>query len=210
MEGKKNIFIHDDHGCKATAMTPQELLRHLKNEDDSTHTAISIYLESLHSFSQGHAGQNHGVNSKKKPDSDEKEKEEEEREEEKEEVAAKKKPDSDEKEKEEEEMEEEEEEVAAKKKQDSDEEGKEKEERDQEEGEVADALDSNDVSCEQVDTYACDHAKQGIETQIASDNHTESVSKGIDGCESAKNEPDDIEKDDTDVTGQKEVMGGSV
>jgi hypothetical protein len=36
------------------------------------------------------------------------------------------------------------------------------------------------------------------------------VSEGIDGCESAKNEPDDIEKDDTDVTGQKEVMGGSV
>ena len=32
----------------------------------------------------------------------------------------------------------------------------------------------------------------------------------MDGCESAKNEPDDIEKDDTDVTGQKEVMGGSV
>ena len=71
-------------------MTPQEqLLRHLKNEGDSTHTAISIYLETLHSFSQGHAGQNLGVNSKKKPDSDEKEKEEEEREEEEEEVAAK-------------------------------------------------------------------------------------------------------------------------
>jgi hypothetical protein len=66
------------------------------------------------------------------------------------------------------------------------------------------------VSCEQVDTYACDHSKQGIETQIASDNHTDSVSEGIDGCESAKNEPDDIEKDDTDVTRQKEVMGGSV
>ncbi len=38
----------------------------------------------------------------------------------------------------------------------------------------------------------------------------DSVSEGIDGCESAKNEPDDIEKDDTDVTRQKEVMGGSV
>jgi hypothetical protein len=35
------------------------------------------------------------------------------------------------------------------------------------------------------------------------------VSEGIDGCESAKNEPDDIEKDDTDVTGHNEVMGGS-
>ncbi len=90
MEGKKNIFINDDHGCKATAMTPQELLRHLKNEGESTHTAISIYLETLNSFSQGHAGQNPGVNSKKKPDSDEKEKEKEEREEEEEDVAAKK------------------------------------------------------------------------------------------------------------------------
>jgi hypothetical protein len=98
---KKNIFIHDDHGCKATAMTPQELLRHFKNEGDSTHTAISIYLETLHSLSQGHAEQNPGVNSKKKPDSDEKEKEEEEREEEEENIAAKKKPDSDEEEKEE-------------------------------------------------------------------------------------------------------------
>jgi hypothetical protein len=111
---------------------------------------------------------------------------------------------------EEEREEEEEEEVAAKKKQDSDEEGKEKEKRDQKEVEVAAALDSNDVSHEQVDTYACDHAKQGIEIQIASDNYTGSVSDGIDGCESAKNEPDDIEKDDTDVTGQNEVMGGSV
>jgi hypothetical protein len=36
------------------------------------------------------------------------------------------------------------------------------------------------------------------------------VSEVIDGCESAKNVLDDIEKDDTDVTGQKEVMGGSV
>ncbi len=85
---KKNIFINDDHGCKATAITPQELLRHLKNEGDSTHTAITIYLETLHSFSQGHAGQNPGVNSKKKPDLNEEEKEEEEREEEEEEVAA--------------------------------------------------------------------------------------------------------------------------
>ncbi len=32
----------------------------------------------------------------------------------------------------------------------------------------------------------------------------------MDGCQSAKNILDDIEKDDTDVTGWKEVMGGSV
>jgi hypothetical protein len=133
---EKNIFIDDDHGCKATAMTPQELLKHLKNESDSTYTAISIYLQKLNTFSQGHVRQDPGVNSKKKPDSDEEEKEEEEREEEEEELAA--------------------------------------------------ALDSNDVSREQVDTYACDHAKQGLETQIASDNHKDPVSEVIDGCQSAK------------------------
>ena len=68
-------------------MAPQELLRHLKNEGDSTHTVISIYLQTLNSFSQSHARQDPGVNSKKKPDSDEEEMEEEEREEEEEEVA---------------------------------------------------------------------------------------------------------------------------
>jgi hypothetical protein len=35
------------------------------------------------------------------------------------------------------------------------------------------------------------------------------VSEGIDGCKFAKNVPDDIVKDDTDVTGQKEAIGGS-
>ncbi len=131
-----------------------------KNEGDSTHTAIFVYLETLNSFSRGHARQDLGVNSKKEPNSDEEKKEEE--------------------------------------------------ERDKEEEEVAAALDSNDVSHVQVDTYACDHAKQGLETQIASDNHKDPVSEVIDGCESAKNVLDDIEKDDTDVIGQKEVMGGSV
>jgi hypothetical protein len=158
--GKKNIFINDDHGCKATAMTPQELLKNLKNEGDSTHTVISIYLQTLNTFSQGHVRQDPGVNYKKKPDSDEEEKEEEEREEEEEEVAA--------------------------------------------------ALDSNNFSREQVDTYACDHSKQGLETQIASETHKNLVSEDTDGCESAKNVLDNIEKDGTDVTGQKEVMGGSV
>jgi hypothetical protein len=36
------------------------------------------------------------------------------------------------------------------------------------------------------------------------------VSENTDGCESSKNVADDIEKDVTDITGQKEVMGGSV
>jgi hypothetical protein len=58
-------------------MTPQELWKHLKTIGDSTHTAMSIYLQTSNSFSQGHVRQDHGVNSKKKPDSDEEEKEEE-------------------------------------------------------------------------------------------------------------------------------------
>jgi hypothetical protein len=76
--------------------------------------------------------------------------------------------------------------VNSKKKTDSDEEEKEEEKREDEEEELAAALDSNDVSDEQVDTHACDHAKQGLETQIASDNHKDPVSEVIDGCESAK------------------------
>jgi hypothetical protein len=141
-------------------MTSHDLLRHLKNEGDSIHTAISIYLQTINTFSQGHVRQDPGVNSKEKPHLEEEEKEEEEQEEEEEEVAA--------------------------------------------------ALDSNDVSCEQVDTNACDHSKQGLETQIASETHKDPVSEVTDGRESSKNVPDDIEKDVTDVTGQKEIMGGSV
>jgi hypothetical protein len=160
MEGKNNIFIDDGHGCKATAMTPQELLKDLKNQGDYAHTAISIYLQTLNNFSQGHVRQDPGVNFNKKPDSDEEKKEEEEREEEEEEAAA--------------------------------------------------ALDNNDVSHEQVDTYACDHSKLGLETQIASETHKDPVSEVTDGCESAKNVLDDIEKDVTHVTGQMEVMGRSV
>jgi hypothetical protein len=63
-------------------MTPQELLQHLNNEGDFTHTAISIYLETLNTFSQGNVRQDPGVNSKKKAHSEEEEKEEEEQEEE--------------------------------------------------------------------------------------------------------------------------------
>jgi hypothetical protein len=57
-------------------MTPQEQLKHLKTAGDSTHAAIFVYLQKLNSFSRGHAREDPGVNSKKKPDSDEEEKEE--------------------------------------------------------------------------------------------------------------------------------------
>jgi hypothetical protein len=45
---------------------------------------------------------------------------------------------------------------------------------------------------------ACDHSKQGLEAQIASETHNDSESDVTDGCESSKNVPDDIDKDVTD------------
>ncbi len=48
----------------------------------------------------------------------------------------------------------------------------EKEEKEEEEEkEVATAVYGNDVSVEHVDMNACDHSKQGLETQIASETH---------------------------------------
>ena len=98
----------------------------MRSEGDVTHTAISIYLETLNTFSQGNVRQDPSVNSKKTPHSEEEEKEEEEHYEEK---------------------------------------------------EVATALDGNDVSHEHVDMNACDHSKQGLETQIASETHNDPESE---------------------------------
>ncbi len=78
-----------------------------------------------------------------------------------------------------------------------------------EEEEVTTALDGNAVSREHVDMNACDHSKQGLETQITSKTHNDPASEVTDSCKSSKNETNDIEKDVTDVTGPKEVMGGS-
>jgi hypothetical protein len=77
------------------------------------------------------------------------------------------------------------------------------------EEEVATALDGNEVSHDHVDVKACDHFKLGLETQIASEIHNHTKSEVTDSCESSKNVPDDIEKDVTDVTGPKAVMGGN-
>ncbi len=54
--------------------------------------------------------------------------------------------------------------------------------------------------------HACDHSKQGLETQIASETHNDPELEVKDGCESSKNVPDDIDKDVTDVIGSMEVM----
>jgi hypothetical protein len=56
---------------------------------------------------------------------------------------------------------------------------------------------------------ACDHFKQGLETQIASETHNHPKSEITDSCKSSKNVPDDIEKNVSNVTGPKAVMGGS-
>jgi hypothetical protein len=129
----------------------------LRSEGDATHTAISIYLETFNTFSQGNVRQDPSVNSKKKPHSEEEEKKEEE----------------------------------------------------QKEEEVATELDGNDVSHEHVYLNACDHFKQGLEAQIASETHNDPESEVTDGCESSKNVPDGIDKDVTDVIGSMEVMGES-
>ncbi len=62
----------------------------------------------------------------------------------------------------------------------------EKEEEEQEEEEVATASYGNDVSHEHVDMNACDHSKQGLESQIASETHNDPESEvtDADGCES--------------------------
>ncbi len=62
-------------------MTPQDFLRHLRSEGDSTHTAITIYLVTLNTFCWGHVREDPGINFKKKPHSEEEEKEEEKEEE---------------------------------------------------------------------------------------------------------------------------------
>jgi hypothetical protein len=60
--------------------------------------------------------------------------------------------------------------VNSKKKPDSEEEDKKEEEEDKEkkkEEEIATVLDGNEVSHEHVDMDACDHSKQGLESDIA-------------------------------------------
>ena len=46
---------------------------------------------------------------------------------------------------------------------------------------------------------ACDHSKQGLETQIASKTHNDPESEVTDRGESSKNVPGDIDKDVTVV-----------
>jgi hypothetical protein len=52
-----NVSIDDDHVYKSKNMTPNELVKHLKNKGDSSYKAILAYLTKFSSFQQGHAKQ---------------------------------------------------------------------------------------------------------------------------------------------------------
>jgi hypothetical protein len=60
---KTKVSIHPNHGCKSRSMTPNQLMNHLKKEEDSTHKTIFIYLTKLASFKRGPARQNPAKNS---------------------------------------------------------------------------------------------------------------------------------------------------
>jgi hypothetical protein len=57
------VSIHLNHGCKSRSMTPNQLMNHLKKEEESTHKAIFAYLTNLASFQLGPARQNPAKNS---------------------------------------------------------------------------------------------------------------------------------------------------
>jgi hypothetical protein len=78
--------------------------------------------------------------------------------------------------------------VSSKKKPDSEEEDKEAEEEDEkeEEKEIARSLDRKEVSHVHVDTDACDHSKQGLESEIAPETQNDPESEVADGCDPSK------------------------
>ncbi len=76
--------------------------------------------------------------------------------------------------------------VNSKKKPDSEEEDKEEEEEEEEEEEIATALDSKEVSHVHIGTDACDHSKQGLESEIPPETQNDPESEVTDGCNSSK------------------------
>jgi hypothetical protein len=59
--------LHPNHGCKSRNITPNQLIKYVKNEEDSTHKAILVYLTKLASFQQGPARQNPAKHSFSQP-----------------------------------------------------------------------------------------------------------------------------------------------
>jgi hypothetical protein len=73
-----------------------------------------------------------------------------------------------------------------KKKPESEEADEEEKEEEEEEEEIATALDSKEVSHVHVDTDACDHSKQGLESEICSKTKNDPESEITDGCDPSK------------------------
>jgi hypothetical protein len=84
--------------------------------------------------------------------------------------------------------------VNSKKKPDSEHKDKDEEEEDddddddeeEEEEEIATALDIKEVSHVHVDTDACDHSKQGLESEIPPETQNDPESEVTDGCDASK------------------------
>jgi hypothetical protein len=81
--------------------------------------------------------------------------------------------------------------VNSKKKPDS--EDKEEEEEEEEEEKIATALDSKEVSHMHVDTDACDHSKQGLESEISPETQNDPEFEVSDGCDHSKKALDKTE-----------------
>jgi hypothetical protein len=75
--------------------------------------------------------------------------------------------------------------VNSKKKPDSEEEDEEEEEEEEEEG-IATALDRKEVSHGHIGTDACDHSKQGLESEIPPETQNDLESEVTDGCDPSK------------------------
>jgi hypothetical protein len=62
-----NVSFDDDDVCKSKNMTPNQLMKHLKDKGDSTHKAILSDLTKLSSFQQCCARQHPAKNSISQP-----------------------------------------------------------------------------------------------------------------------------------------------
>ncbi len=63
----------------------------------------------------------------------------------------------------------------------------------EEEEEIATVLDSKEVSCVHIGTDACDHSKQGLESEIPPEIQNDPESEIIDGCDPSKKALDKTE-----------------
>ncbi len=97
--------------------------------------------------------------------------------------------------------------VNSKKKPDSEEDDKEEkdeeEEKEEEEEEIATALDSKEVSHVHIGMDACDHFKQGLESEIPPETQNDPESEVTDGCDC---DPSKKAIDKTEVSHKKMIL----